>query len=69
MSSRVLPPGASSGMGIRPGDVTISLGGLWAVARLTLLEASRRKVFIILLLFMGAILSSMAFFPSVEAAA
>jgi hypothetical protein len=55
-------------MGIRPGDATISPGGLWAVARLTLLEASRRKVFIILLLFMGAILSSMAFFPSVEPA-
>jgi hypothetical protein len=46
--------------------VSISLGRVWAIARMTLLEASRRKVFLILLLFTAALLSSVAFFPSVE---
>ncbi len=42
------------------------LARLWAVARMTLLEASRRKVFAILLVFTAALLSSAAFFPSVS---
>ncbi|HLF93732.1 MAG TPA: hypothetical protein VJB14_09720 [Planctomycetota bacterium] len=46
--------------------MTASLGRLWAIARMTLIEASRRKVFVILLLFAAALLSSVAFFPSVE---
>jgi hypothetical protein len=41
---------------------------VWAIARMTLLEASRRKVFAILLLFTAALLSSAAFFPSVNVA-
>jgi hypothetical protein len=40
----------------------------WAIARMTLIEASRRKVFTILVLFALALLSSTAFFPSVETA-
>jgi hypothetical protein len=39
---------------------------LWAIASMTLLEASRRKVFSILLLFAAALLSSILFFPAVE---
>lgn len=41
-------------------------GRVWAIAGMTLLEASRRKVFIILLLFGFALMSSILFFPSVE---
>jgi ABC-type transport system involved in multi-copper enzyme maturation permease subunit len=43
-----------------------SIGKIWAIARMTLLEARRRKVFTILLLFATALLSSILFFPSVE---
>ena len=43
-----------------------SLGRLWAIASMTLVEASRRKVFTILVLFAVALLSSVTFFPSVE---
>jgi hypothetical protein len=39
---------------------------IWAIAKMTLLEARRRKVFTILLLFGVALLSSVMFFPSVE---
>lgn len=46
--------------------MSASLGRLWAIARMTLLEASRRKVFTILLLFSAVLLSSAAFFPSVS---
>jgi len=42
------------------------LGRLWAIAAMTLLEASRRKVFTILILFSLALLSSILFFPAVE---
>lgn len=38
---------------------------LWAIATMTLLEARRRKVFAVLILFALALLSSAAFFPSV----
>ncbi|MBI2932946.1 MAG: hypothetical protein HYY16_14980 [Planctomycetes bacterium] len=44
-----------------------TLHRLWAVARLTLLEAVRRKVFLLLLLFGAAIVSSAAFFPAIDA--
>jgi hypothetical protein len=43
-----------------------AFGKIWAIARMTLLEARRRKVFTILLLFAVALLSSILFFPSVE---
>jgi hypothetical protein len=43
-----------------------ALGRIWAIATMTLLEARRRKVFTILLLFGAALLSSVLFFPSVE---
>ncbi|HVR85755.1 MAG TPA: hypothetical protein VMU54_15660 [Planctomycetota bacterium] len=43
-----------------------TLGRLWAIAGMTLLEASRRKVFTILLLFGLALMSSVLFFPSVQ---
>jgi hypothetical protein len=43
-----------------------ALGKIWAIARMTILEARRRKVFTILLLFAVALLSSILFFPSVE---
>jgi hypothetical protein len=43
-----------------------AIGKVWAIARMTLLEARRRKVFTILLLFAVALLSSILFFPSVE---
>lgn len=43
-----------------------ALNRLWAIASMTLLEASRRKVFSILLLFAAALLSSIMFFPAVE---
>jgi hypothetical protein len=43
-----------------------SIGKIWAIARMTILEARRRKVFTILLLFAVALLSSIMFFPSVE---
>ncbi|HLY12467.1 MAG TPA: hypothetical protein VKW04_24400 [Planctomycetota bacterium] len=43
-----------------------ALGRVWAIAAMTLLEASRRKVFTILLLFGAALLSSILFFPAVE---
>jgi hypothetical protein len=43
-----------------------AIGKIWAIARMTLLEARRRKVFTILLLFAVALLSSILFFPSVE---
>src|SRR5581483_7393650 len=46
--------------------VMATIGRVWAIARMTLLEASRRKVFTILLLFAAALLSSVLFFPSVE---
>jgi hypothetical protein len=42
------------------------LGRIWAIAKMTLLEARRRKVFTILLLFAVALLSCVLFFPSVE---
>lgn len=42
------------------------LGRLWAVARMTLLEAVRRKVFFILLIFAAALLSGTLFFPAVD---
>ncbi|HXG60525.1 MAG TPA: hypothetical protein VNO22_04045 [Planctomycetota bacterium] len=38
---------------------------LWAIATMTLLEARRRKVFAVLILFALALLSAVAFFPSV----
>jgi len=44
-----------------------TLHRLWAVARLTLLEAVRRRVFVLLLLFGAAIVSSAAFFPAIDA--
>ena len=43
-----------------------AFGKIWAIARMTLIEARRRKVFTILLLFAVALLSSILFFPSVE---
>jgi hypothetical protein len=43
-----------------------AVGRLWAIASMTLLEASRRKVFTILLLFALALISSIMFFPAVE---
>jgi len=43
-----------------------TIGRLWAIATMTLIEASRRRVFVILLLFAVALLSSVFFFPSVE---
>ena len=43
-----------------------ALGRIWAIAQMTLLEARRRKVFTILLLFGVALLSSVLFFPSVD---
>lgn len=43
-----------------------ALGRVWAIGRMTMIEASRRKVFSILLLFGVALLSSILFFPSVE---
>lgn len=43
-----------------------AFGRVWAIARMTLLEASRRRVFTILLLFLAALLSSVLFFPAVE---
>ena len=42
------------------------LGRLWAVARMTLLEAVRRKVFFILLIFAAALLSGTLFFPAIN---
>jgi len=54
-------PGAVDGMAVSPRRV-------WAIARMTLLEASRRKVFAILALFGLALLIPTAFFPSVEMA-
>ena len=42
------------------------LGSVWAIAKMTLVEARRRKVFTILLLFAVALMSSVLFFPSVE---
>lgn len=44
----------------------MALGRIWAIAKMTLLEARRRKVFTILLLFGVALLSSILFFPSVD---
>lgn len=43
-----------------------ALGRVWAIARMTLLEAVRRRVFTILLLFAAALLSSVLFFPAVD---
>ncbi len=43
-----------------------ALGRLWAIASMTLLEASRRKVFTILIIFTVALLSSVTFFPAVK---
>ncbi len=43
-----------------------SISGIWAIARMTLLEAVRRKVFTILIVFAIALISSTFFFPSVE---
>jgi hypothetical protein len=43
-----------------------AFGKIWAVARMTLIEARRRKVFTILLLFGIALLSSVLFFPSID---
>ena len=48
------------------GRIRSSPVSIWAIARITLIEASRRKVFSILLLFGAALLSSTLFFPSVE---
>ncbi len=45
-----------------------TLGRLWAVASLTVKEAVRRKAFFVLILFAVAVISSMAFFPSVDPA-
>lgn len=45
--------------------MTATLGRIWAIATMTLIEARRRKVFAILLLFAAALLSSVAFFPAV----
>lgn len=42
------------------------MGRLWAVARMTLLEALRRKVFLILLLFGVALVSGTLFFPAIN---
>jgi hypothetical protein len=44
------------------------LAPAWAIARLTLLEAARRKVFAVLAVFAVALVSSALFFPSVELA-
>jgi hypothetical protein len=49
--------------------VTAHLGRLWAVARMTLLEAVRRKVFAILLIFAVALLAGTLFFPAVDSEA
>jgi len=46
-----------------------TLGRLWAVARLTLMEAVRRRVFVLLLIFGAAIVSSATFFPAIDATA
>ncbi len=46
-----------------------TLGRLWAVARLTLTEAVRRRVFVLLLIFGAAIVSSATFFPAIDATA
>ncbi|HEX7898782.1 MAG TPA: hypothetical protein VF950_13545 [Planctomycetota bacterium] len=46
--------------------MTASLARLWAVGRMTLLEAVRRKVFFILLIFGAALLSATLFFPAVN---
>jgi len=43
-----------------------AFGRIWAIAQMTLLEARRRKVFTILLIFGVALLSSVLFFPSVD---
>jgi len=43
-----------------------AVGRIWAIAKMTLLEARRRRVFTILLLFGVALLSSILFFPSVD---
>ncbi len=55
----------------RAAESAIGLGAtlsrLWAVARLTLLEAVRRRVFVLLLLFGAAIVSSATFFPAIDA--
>ena len=48
--------------------MTASLGRLWAVARMTLLEAVRRRVFVILLIFSAALLMATVFFPAVDPA-
>jgi ABC-type transport system involved in multi-copper enzyme maturation permease subunit len=42
-------------------------GRVWALARLTLLEAVRRKIFLILIFFAAALVSATLFFPSVDA--
>lgn len=55
------------GAGGSPTGPAATLGRIWAVARLTLKEAVRRKVFILLLLFGVAIVSSAAFFPAIDA--
>src|SRR5262249_7921746 len=52
--------------GRRREKVMAVLGRLWAIARMTLLEASRRKVFTILLLFAVALLGSTLSLPSLE---
>ena len=49
--------------------MTAHLGRLWAVARMTLLEAVRRKVFAILLIFAVALLAGTLFFPAVDSEA
>ena len=54
-------PGASGALAVSPRRT-------WAIARMTLIEASRRKSFTILVLFGLALLSSTAFFPSVDMA-
>ena len=48
--------------------MTSWFGRLWAIARMTLLEASRRKAFAILVLFSTSLLIPIAFFPSTEMA-
>lgn len=46
--------------------MSVRAAQLWAIAAMTLLEARRRKVFAVLILFALALLSSVAFFPSVS---
>jgi hypothetical protein len=53
----VKAPGAS--------ELVVHPERLWAIARMTILEAARKKVFTVLLLFGAALVASVAFFPAV----